>query len=94
MTELGIVPWWPAQPWFPLFNKLVIGQPFRFEPNIDKLSSPFRNIYLEQNFPGGREIIRQAFIRRGTPPAALTTTLASITDAALNRILTNNTTQV
>ncbi|XP_011164155.3 uncharacterized protein LOC105198980 [Solenopsis invicta] len=61
-----VVPWWPAQPWFPLFNQLV-----------EDPSS------LEENFPGGRKIIRQAFRLKGTPPAALETTLASISEATV-----------
>ncbi|XP_039310369.1 uncharacterized protein LOC105203938 [Solenopsis invicta] len=38
---------------------------------------------LEENFPGGRKIIRQAFRLKGTPPAALETTLASISEATV-----------
>ncbi|KYM97753.1 hypothetical protein ALC62_11564 [Cyphomyrmex costatus] len=33
---------------------------------------------MEQDFPGGREIIRQAFLLRGTPASALDATLASL----------------
>lgn len=40
-----VVPWWPAQSWFPLFNQLVITRPIRFEPNINMLSSPFRDFH-------------------------------------------------
>lgn len=40
-----VVPWWPAQPWFPLFNRLKVGQPIRFEPSTDMLSSPFREVH-------------------------------------------------
>lgn len=40
-----VVPWWPAQPWFPLFNRLIISRPIRFEPDSNMLSSPFREIH-------------------------------------------------
>lgn len=39
-----VVPW-PVQPWFPLFNRLIINQPMRFEPDINMLSSPFRETH-------------------------------------------------
>lgn len=42
-----VVPWWPAQPWFPLFNRLVIDRPIRFDPDINMLSSPFRQTHPE-----------------------------------------------
>ncbi|KYM94552.1 hypothetical protein ALC62_14809 [Cyphomyrmex costatus] len=44
-----VVPWWPAQPWFPLFNRLMINQPIRFEPDTNMLSSPFREIHPAWN---------------------------------------------
>ncbi|XP_011859075.1 PREDICTED: uncharacterized protein LOC105556591 [Vollenhovia emeryi] len=37
-----VVPWWPTQPWFLLFNRLVTHQPICFEPDIKMLTSPFR----------------------------------------------------
>jgi len=40
-----VIPWWPAQPWFPLFNRLVIDQPIQFDPDINMLSSPFREVH-------------------------------------------------
>jgi len=40
-----VVPWWPAQPWFPLFNRLAIDQPIFFNPNVNLLSSPFRDTH-------------------------------------------------
>jgi len=33
---------------------------------------------MEQNFPGSCEVIRQAFLRRGTPPSTLDATIASL----------------
>lgn len=44
-----VVPWWPAQPWFPLFNRLIIDQPIQFQPDIHMLSSPFRDIHPTWN---------------------------------------------
>ncbi|RVE44042.1 hypothetical protein evm_011340 [Chilo suppressalis] len=37
-----VVPYWPTQAWFPLFQKLVISNIIYFEPNINLLKSPFR----------------------------------------------------
>ncbi|XP_067204322.1 uncharacterized protein [Linepithema humile] len=44
-----VVPWWPAQPWFPLFNQLIVNQPIQFEPDINMLSSPFRDVHPAWN---------------------------------------------
>lgn len=46
-----VVPWWPAQPWFPLFNRLLVNQPIYFKLNIIMLSSPFR-----KNHPAWKKI--------------------------------------
>ncbi|KYM94332.1 hypothetical protein ALC62_15034 [Cyphomyrmex costatus] len=40
---------------------------------------------MEQDFPGGRQIIRQAFLARGTPASALDATLASLSEATINQ---------
>lgn len=37
-----IVPYWPTQPWFPVFQKLVCSETIYFEPDINLLTSPFR----------------------------------------------------
>ncbi|XP_067205411.1 uncharacterized protein [Linepithema humile] len=44
-----------------------------------------RSPRLKEDYPGSREIIRRAFIFKGTPPAALTATLASISEATLSQ---------
>lgn len=38
-----VVPWWPSQAWFPLFQRLMISRPILFSPNYTLLSSPFRD---------------------------------------------------
>lgn len=38
-----VVPNWPTQPWFPLFNKLLVSEPMYLKPNKDLLKSPFRD---------------------------------------------------
>ncbi|XP_011858159.1 PREDICTED: uncharacterized protein LOC105555726 [Vollenhovia emeryi] len=38
-----VVPWWPSQPWFPLFNRLLISKPLIFSPSKDLLSCPSRS---------------------------------------------------
>ncbi|XP_018404624.1 PREDICTED: uncharacterized protein LOC108781208 [Cyphomyrmex costatus] len=40
---------------------------------------------MEQDLPGGRQIIRQAFLTRGTPASALDATLASLSEATINQ---------
>lgn len=42
-----VVPYWPAQPWYPLFTSLLCQPPLIFEPKINLLQSPFR----QQNHP-------------------------------------------
>lgn len=36
-----VVPYWPSQPWFPLFIKLSVEESIFFEPHSDLLNSPF-----------------------------------------------------
>lgn len=38
-----VVPNWPLQPWYPLFQKLLKSKPIIFYPSSTLLSSPFRN---------------------------------------------------
>lgn len=38
-----VVPYWPTQPWFPLFDKLICSPCVYFEPNVNLLTSPFRS---------------------------------------------------
>ena len=42
-TGTVVVPWWPAQAWFPLFQRLLISNPILLPPSQSLLSSPFRN---------------------------------------------------
>lgn len=37
-----VVPDWPSQPWYPLFQSLLIAKPLYFRPNKTLLLSPFR----------------------------------------------------
>ena len=57
-----VVPWWPTQPWYPLFNKLCISDILHFEPHPDLLSCPFsadhpnwRSIPLAAGILSGRQ---------------------------------------
>lgn len=36
-----VVPLWPTQPWYPLFKNLLVGEPIKFSPNSQLLSSPY-----------------------------------------------------
>ncbi|XP_070517424.1 uncharacterized protein [Cardiocondyla obscurior] len=42
-----IVPWWPSQPWFPIFSRLLVSDPVTLQPSYSLLSSPFRNKHPE-----------------------------------------------
>lgn len=42
-TGTLVIPWWPSQAWFPLFQRLLISAPIIFFPSQSLLSSPFRN---------------------------------------------------
>jgi hypothetical protein len=37
-----VVPYWPCQPWFPIFHRLKVSELLFFGPDIDLLISPFR----------------------------------------------------
>lgn len=38
-----VIPWWPSQPWFPLFKRLLISEPIIFSPSDHLLSAPLRD---------------------------------------------------
>lgn len=40
-----IVPYWPSQAWYTLFNRLLVGKPLILGPNNKLLSSPFRTAF-------------------------------------------------
>ena len=64
-----VVPYWPSQPWFPLFIKLTVSEVLIFDPNIRLLSSP----------------IRKALILQGTPESAIETTMASLASSSFKQ---------
>lgn len=37
-----VVPYWPTQPWFPLWSSLIVSKVIYFQPNKSLLISPFR----------------------------------------------------
>ncbi|CAH2216633.1 jg22568, partial [Pararge aegeria aegeria] len=41
-TGIIVVPYWPSQPWFPIFMKLSKYEPIYFNPEPELLLSPFR----------------------------------------------------
>lgn len=41
-SGIMVVPYWPSQPWFPLFMKLSRYEPLYFHPSPELLLSPFR----------------------------------------------------
>lgn len=43
VTSILMVPRWPAQPWFPLFNKLCFSKLLYINPDPNLLISPFRS---------------------------------------------------
>ncbi|KYN28682.1 hypothetical protein ALC57_01935, partial [Trachymyrmex cornetzi] len=46
-TGVLLVPWWPSQPWFPLFVHLLISEPLILPPSHSLLSSPLRKPHPE-----------------------------------------------
>lgn len=42
-TGVVVVPRWTAQPWYPLFNSLLVEEPIVLNPSPSLLSSPFRS---------------------------------------------------
>lgn len=44
-TGIVVVPWWPSQPWFPLFESMVVSKKKekKLEPRHDLLLSPSRD---------------------------------------------------
>lgn len=45
-TGILIVPFWPTQPWYPIFNEMLIEQPLKFKPDIKLLLSTNRKPHL------------------------------------------------
>ncbi|KAJ8914163.1 hypothetical protein NQ315_016242 [Exocentrus adspersus] len=78
-----VIPDLPAQPWYPLFKKLIHGEAVPLGPHPNLVSSPFRKEHppSERPYPGCREIIGKAFLRKGILNSALETTLSSISEA-------------
>ncbi|KAJ8914161.1 hypothetical protein NQ315_016240 [Exocentrus adspersus] len=68
-----IEPLWQAQPWYPLFNKLIIKGPLGTTPTGGK------------NYPGSREIIREAFRLRKVPDLAIETILQSLSEGTITQ---------
>lgn len=52
-----VVPYWPSQPWFPLFKELLITSPLFLGPDTNMLSCPFRKTH-----PFARKLILVAGI--------------------------------
>lgn len=46
-TGVLVVPWWPSQPWFPMFHRLLISDLVWFAPSQSLLSSPCRPYHPE-----------------------------------------------
>lgn len=43
-----VVPWWPTQPWFPLYKRLLVSTPLYFEPSRDLILSHSSNRLVHQ----------------------------------------------
>ncbi|KAJ8913473.1 hypothetical protein NQ315_013853 [Exocentrus adspersus] len=71
-----VVPLWISQPWYPIFESLLVRSP-SFRQN----SSPF----VAGPFPGGREVIRKALLLGAVPKNSLDICLSSITPATLKQ---------
>lgn len=40
-----VVPYWPSQPWYPMYQKMITSREIIFEPNKSLLHSPFREVH-------------------------------------------------
>uniref|UniRef100_A0A1B0GPT1 Tyr recombinase domain-containing protein n=1 Tax=Phlebotomus papatasi TaxID=29031 RepID=A0A1B0GPT1_PHLPP len=56
-----IVPDWSTQPWYPIFQSLLISDPLYLDANI------YGDSLLEANYPGSRDIVRMSCVKRGIP---------------------------
>ena len=82
-----IVPWWPSQPWFPLFNSLLIQKPLITSPSYDLLISLTRNHHPSWKTLSLEvwEIMRVSLKIKGVPDSALNTCLASLTESTIKQ---------
>lgn len=62
-TGIIVIPLWEAQPWYPLFIKLIVGEPVHFKPAINLLISP----YSENRHPLAEELTLVAAKLSGRP---------------------------
>ncbi|KAJ3641431.1 hypothetical protein Zmor_027938 [Zophobas morio] len=62
-----VVPFWPTQPWYPLFLKLLTQDPLTFAPT----------------YPGSRTFISQAFSFRNVPEEAINTIIHSVAKSTI-----------
>lgn len=72
-----VVPMWPSQPWYPIFQQLQVSDVIFFSPNdgvIHSHSSKGRR----QPYPGCRCLVREALLRRSVPPSSTDIMLASL----------------
>lgn len=86
--EVVIIPWWPAQLWFPLFNQLIVEQPIQFNPDINMLTSSFRDFYSAWSrifLVAARLSGKPSYLRK--PLSALAATLASLSKTTLAQYL-------
>lgn len=44
-----VVPWWPSQPWFPLFQRMLTEEPLILSPSNNLLSTPLRSQHPAAN---------------------------------------------
>lgn len=44
-----VVPWWPSQPWFPLFQRMLVEEPLILSPSTNLLSAPLRSQHPAAN---------------------------------------------
>ena len=65
VTGVLVVPWWPTQPWFPIFMELKISEIIYFKPKSNLLKSPFRDQH-----PLWKSLTLAAAILSGAPSNA------------------------
>ena len=80
------MPFWPTQSWFPKFKSLAHVTKLGSDPYLLLLTIIYfqeetcRKSTINKYYPGGHEVLRQAYLKKGLPHNAAETIMASITD--------------
>lgn len=74
-----IVPYWPSQPWFPVFKKLSLREPLYLHADPDPTPP------LEATYPDVGRVVREAFARKSLEPDTINILVSSLANATLKQ---------